>query len=63
MRTPPQLRELRSFWTITADDTERRVARALRFCVGNELRKIYGDDLNEPVPPKIADLLYRLDHR
>jgi hypothetical protein len=63
MRTPPQLRELRSFWTITADDTERRVARALRICVGNELRKIYGDDLNEPVPPKIADLLYRLDHR
>jgi hypothetical protein len=63
MRTQPQPRELRSFWTITADDTERRVARALRICVGNELRKIYGDDPNEPVPPKIADLLYRLDHR
>jgi hypothetical protein len=63
MRTPPRSRELNSFWTITADDTERRVARALRICVGNELRKVYGDGLNEPIPPKIADLLYRLDHR
>jgi len=50
-------------WTITADadDTERRVARALRICIGNEVRKLYGDVPNEPIPSKIADLLHRLD--
>ena len=47
-------------WTITADDTEGRVARALRICVGNEVRKLYGDVPNEPIPSKIADLLHRL---
>ena len=46
-------------WSITAD--ERRVARALRICVGNEVRKLYGDVPNEPIPSKIADLLHRLD--
>jgi len=57
------LRERNAFyeWTITADDTEGRVARALRTCVGNEARKLYGDVPNEPIPAKIADLLHRLD--
>jgi len=50
-----------SEWAITADDAERRLARALRMCVGNELVKMYGDVLEEPIPPKIADLLHRLD--
>ena len=44
-----------------ADDTERRVARALRICIGNEVRKLYGDFPNEPMPSKIARLLHRLD--
>ena len=48
-------------WTITADDTERRVARALRICIGNEVRKLYRDVPNEPIPSKIADLLRRVD--
>jgi hypothetical protein len=47
-------------WTVIADDTERRVARALRICVGNEVRKLYADIPNEPIPSKIADLLRRL---
>jgi hypothetical protein len=54
-------RNLFSEWTITADDAERRVARALRICVGNELRKMYGGLVNEPIPPKIVNLLSRLD--
>jgi hypothetical protein len=55
------LRERNAFyeWTITADG--RRVARALRICVGNEVRKLYGDVPNKPIPSKIADLLHRLD--
>jgi Anti-sigma factor NepR len=61
MRALPKSRELKSFYTITADDSEGRLARALRICVGNELRNIYGDLLNEPIPPKFADLLHRLD--
>ena len=48
-------------WSITADDTERRVARALRICVGNEVRKLYEDVPNEPIPSKIADIMHRLD--
>ena len=48
-------------WSITADDTERGVARALRICVGNEVRKLYEDVPNEPIHSKIADLLHRLD--
>ncbi len=54
-------RNLFSEWAISADDAERRVARAMRICVGNELVKMYGDVLEEPMPPKIADLLRRLD--
>ena len=48
-------------WTMTADETERQVARTLRICVGNEVRKLYGDVPNEPIPSKIADLLRRVD--
>jgi hypothetical protein len=57
------LRERNAFyeWTITADDTERRFARALRICVGNEVRKLYGDVPNELIPSEIAALLHRLD--
>jgi hypothetical protein len=57
------LRERNAFyeWTITGDDTQRWVARALRICVGNEVRKLYGDVPNDPIPSKIADLLHRLD--
>jgi hypothetical protein len=63
MQTPPRSRELKSFWAITAEDAEGRLARAVRACIGNGLRKMYGDLLNEPIPPKIADLLHRLDRR
>ena len=48
-------------WTITADDTERRGARALRICIGNEVKRLYEDVPNEPIPSKIADLLRRVD--
>jgi hypothetical protein len=67
IRTSPRSRELEAFsqWNIrniTGDDAEGRVARAMRICVGNELRKVYGDLRDEPLPPKIAELLRRLDH-
>jgi len=57
------LREQKAFseWTIRADDAERRIDRAIRICVGNGLREMYGDLLNEPIPPKLADLSRRLD--
>jgi hypothetical protein len=57
----PSLREWGAFYERNGDDTERRVARALRICVGNEVRKLYGEVPNEPIPSKIADLLHRLD--
>ena len=59
------LREQNAFyeWTIRADDAERRIARAIRICAGNHVREMYGDLLNEPIPPKLADLLSRLDRR
>ena len=57
------LRGLNAFteWTISADDAERRIARALRICVGNHIREMCGEVLSGPIPPKIADLLRRLD--
>ncbi len=57
------LRERNAFSesTIGADDAERRIARALGICVGNYLREMYSDRLKEPIPPKLADLLRRLD--
>ena len=58
------LRTLDAFskWAITADDAERRLARAMKICVGNELRKMWQGVLDEPLPLEIADLLHRLDH-
>ena len=46
---------------IRADDADKRVARDLRISVGRHLQKMYGGLLNEPLPPKITDLLRRLD--
>jgi hypothetical protein len=54
-------RHVFSEWAITAHDAERRMARALRVCVGNEVRKMYGDVGDEPLPPRLADLLRCLD--
>jgi hypothetical protein len=43
------------------DDAKRRIARAVRICVGNEVRKLYADGPTKPIPSKLADLLHRLD--
>ncbi len=63
MRPSSNLREAKSFskWTISADDADARIARAIRICVGNHIREMYGDVVKEPIPPKIANLLRRLD--
>jgi hypothetical protein len=50
-----------SEWAISAEDADARVARAIRICVGKHILKMYGGLLNEPIPPKLADLLHRLD--
>jgi anti-sigma factor NepR-like protein len=57
------LRESNLFseWTISAGDVDARIARAIRLCVGNHLRKMYSEALKEPIPPRIAKLLRRLD--
>jgi hypothetical protein len=63
MPRPAKLREptLDSEAKIRADDADKRVARDLRMSVGRHLQKMYGGLLNEPLPPKITDLLRRLD--
>src|SRR5262249_54021586 len=35
-------RDAFSEWTIAADNAERRVARAIRICVGKHLQEMYG---------------------
>jgi hypothetical protein len=50
-----------SEWTISADDADARIARAIRICVGNHIRELYGDVVKEPIPPNIAVLLRRLN--
>jgi Anti-sigma factor NepR len=62
LETNLRKRDAVSEWTITADNAER-VARAIRICVGKHLQEMYGEILEDPVPPKIADLLRRLDRR
>jgi hypothetical protein len=52
-----------SEWTISSRDVDKRIARVIRICVGNHVREMYGDLLNEPIPPKLANLLRRLDRR
>ena len=44
---------------IRADDADKRVA--LRICLGKHLQTTYSEFLREPLPPKITDLLRRLD--
>ncbi len=31
-----------SEWTISVDDADARIARAIRICVGNYIREMYG---------------------
>jgi anti-sigma factor NepR-like protein len=63
MQPSSNLRESNPFseWTISADDVDARIARAIRICVGNHIREMYSDVAKEPIPPKITKLLRRLD--
>ena len=65
MRPASNLRESNPFseWTITADDADARIARAIRICVGDYVREMYSEVLKEPIPPRIANLLRRLDRQ
>jgi hypothetical protein len=65
MRPSPNLRESNPFseWTISAGDADARIDRAIRICVGNYIREMYREVLNEPIPPRIAKLLRRLDRQ
>ena len=47
-------------WPIGPANTDPRFARAIRVCVGKEIREMYGGVLKEDLPPKIADLLRRI---
>ena len=55
------MRDAFSEWTISAGDADARIARAIRICVGNYVREMYREVLKEPIPPRIARLLRRLD--
>ena len=58
MRPSSNLRESNPFseWTITADEADARIARAIRIAVGNYVREMYSEVLKEPIPPRIANL-------
>ena len=57
------MRDAFSEWTISADDADARIARAIRICVGDYVREMYSEVLKEPIPPRIAKLLRRLDRQ
>jgi len=57
------MRDAFSEWTISADDADARIARAIRICVGDYVREMYREVLKEPIPPRIAKLLRRLDRQ
>jgi Anti-sigma factor NepR len=45
----------------TVGNAEDRIARAIRERVGEHLRQMYSEIVKEPIPPRIADLLRRLE--
>ena len=47
------------YWRILAKDADR--ARVIRTSIGSRLREMYSHLIQERLPPKIADLLSRLD--
>jgi len=49
-------------WAIKADDVDERIARAIRICIGRELQGMYRELLQQPLPPKITELLQQLNH-
>ena len=53
-------RDAFSQWAITASDADARIARALRICVGNEIRQMYYDVPDERLPHRLSELLRRL---
>ncbi len=57
-----QFAGIKSFFC-SADDADARIARAIRICVGDYVREMYGEVLKEPIPPRIAKLLRRLDRQ
>ncbi len=65
MRPSSNFQESNPFseWTITADEADARIARAIRICVGDYVREMYSEVLKEPIPPRIANLLRRLDRQ
>ena len=65
MRPSSNLREANPFseWTITAREADARIARAIRIAVGNYVREMYSEVLKAPIPPRIANLLRRLDRQ
>jgi hypothetical protein len=65
MRPSSNLRESNPFseWTITADEADARIARAIRICVGDYVREMYSEVLKQPIPPRLANLLRHLDRQ
>jgi hypothetical protein len=65
MRNSSDLRKPSSFseWTISAEDVDVRFACAIRICVGDYVREMYSEVPKEPIPPRIAKLLRRLDRQ
>ena len=65
MRPSSNLRQSNPFseWTISADDADARIARAIRICVRDYVREMYREVLKEPIPPRIAKLMRRLDRQ
>ncbi len=59
MRPSSNLRESNPFseWTISADDADARIARAIRICVGNHVREKYSEVLKEPIPPRDCQVI------
>jgi hypothetical protein len=55
------MRDAFSEWPISSGDVDPHFVRAIRICVGNEVRQMYSDVIKEEMPPKITDLLRRLD--
>ena len=56
-----QVKALRESWPTSQEEIDARLARSIRLCVAEHVRELYDGIAEEKLPPRIADLLRRLD--
>ena len=60
-RTVSELEKVEQNQSVTLDNEQLQTARERQRVIGRELRRMYNDIVNEPVPDDFYDLLKKID--